>query len=77
MFATTPRPCIAPEQSSGDVLSKKDSRSLPKGDTSDLPNMRHAQRGPQGRLHVPIVNPAGTWHQSPPYNGRRHSIRGG
>ena len=29
-------------------------------DTSDMPNMRHAQRGPQGRLHVPVVNPAGT-----------------
>ena len=29
------------------------------GDSGDLPNMRHAQRGRQGRLHVPIVNPAG------------------
>ncbi|KAK3047612.1 putative NADH-ubiquinone oxidoreductase 30.4 kDa subunit, mitochondrial [Extremus antarcticus] len=28
------------------------------GQHPDLPNMRHAQRSPQGRLHVPIVNPA-------------------
>ncbi|KAG9522963.1 NADH-ubiquinone oxidoreductase-like protein, partial [Aureobasidium melanogenum] len=27
-------------------------------DVSDLPNMRHAQRSAQGRLHVPVVNPA-------------------
>ena len=33
--------------------------SLPVSDTSELPNLRHAQRGPQGKLHVPIVNPAG------------------
>ncbi|KAK4580075.1 putative NADH-ubiquinone oxidoreductase 30.4 kDa subunit, mitochondrial [Recurvomyces mirabilis] len=31
---------------------------LPKADTSELPNLRHAQRGPEGRLHAPIVNPA-------------------
>ncbi|KAK3678554.1 putative NADH-ubiquinone oxidoreductase 30.4 kDa subunit, mitochondrial [Recurvomyces mirabilis] len=31
---------------------------LPKADTSDLPNLRHAQRGPEGRIHAPIVNPA-------------------
>ncbi|TKA64749.1 NADH-ubiquinone oxidoreductase 30.4 kDa subunit, mitochondrial [Friedmanniomyces simplex] len=55
-FATSPRMQVAAEQGKEDTA--KDSRSLPKGDTSDLPNMRHAQRGPQGRLHVPVVNPA-------------------
>jgi len=25
----------------------------------DTPNMRHASRPPQGRLHAPIVNPTG------------------
>lgn len=35
------------------------SATRPKDVASDTPNMRHAQRGPQGRLHVPIVNPAG------------------
>lgn len=29
------------------------------GDAKDLPNMRHAQRGPMGKLNAPIVNPAG------------------
>nr|POF04509.1 nadh-ubiquinone oxidoreductase 30.4 kda subunit, mitochondrial [Quercus suber] len=33
-------------------------KELPVGDTSDLPNMRHAQRSPQGKLHAPVVNPA-------------------
>jgi len=28
------------------------------GDVSDLPNMRHAQRGTQGAIHAPVVNPA-------------------
>jgi len=28
------------------------------GKTGELPNMRHAQRGPVGTLNVPIVNPA-------------------
>lgn len=27
-------------------------------DVSDLPNLRHAQRGPQGNIHAPVVNPA-------------------
>jgi len=27
-------------------------------DVSDMPNMRHAQRGPQGVIHAPVVNPA-------------------
>lgn len=27
------------------------------GDVSDLPNMRHAQRGSQGTIHAPVVNP--------------------
>ncbi|EON69264.1 NADH-ubiquinone oxidoreductase 30.4 kDa subunit, mitochondrial [Coniosporium apollinis CBS 100218] len=27
-------------------------------DVSDTPNLRHAQRGPQGIKHVPVVNPA-------------------
>lgn len=25
-------------------------------DVSDLPNLRHAQRGPQGTIHAPVVN---------------------
>lgn len=39
-------------------------------DVSDLPNLRHAQRGPQGTIHAPVVNPtdkfqdrAGELHQ--------------
>lgn len=29
------------------------------GDVSDLPNLRHAQRGPQGKLeHAPVINHA-------------------
>ncbi|KAK4506595.1 hypothetical protein PRZ48_000327 [Zasmidium cellare] len=28
------------------------------GDAKDLPNLRHAQRGPVGKLYAPIVNPA-------------------
>lgn len=39
-------------------------------DVSDLPNMRHAQRGSQGTIHAPVVNPtdraqdkAGDLHQ--------------
>ncbi|KAF1984877.1 hypothetical protein K402DRAFT_395244 [Aulographum hederae CBS 113979] len=30
----------------------------PAADVSDLPNLRHAQRSPQGKLHAPVVNPA-------------------
>jgi hypothetical protein len=34
------------------------------GSTSELPNLRHAQRAPQERLTVPIVNPAGKLHHT-------------
>ncbi|KAK5163880.1 putative NADH-ubiquinone oxidoreductase 30.4 kDa subunit, mitochondrial [Saxophila tyrrhenica] len=33
------------------------------GQHPDLPNLRHAQRGAQGRLHVPIVNPADKYQE--------------
>ncbi|KAK0286839.1 putative NADH-ubiquinone oxidoreductase 30.4 kDa subunit, mitochondrial [Friedmanniomyces endolithicus] len=49
-FATSTHLQIGAEQGKEDT--SKDSRSDPKSD--DLPNMRHAQRGPQGRLHVPV-----------------------
>ncbi|KAK5124957.1 NADH-ubiquinone oxidoreductase 30.4 kDa subunit, mitochondrial [Meristemomyces frigidus] len=39
-------------------MSEDKPEKLPISDKSDLPNLRHAQRGPQGKLHVPIVNPA-------------------
>lgn len=39
--------------------------SLPVSDRSELPNLRHAQRGPQGRIHAPIVNPAGPTSSQP------------
>ncbi|KAF2149549.1 hypothetical protein K461DRAFT_246424 [Myriangium duriaei CBS 260.36] len=31
--------------------------------SEDLPNMRHAQRSPAGKLHVPIVNPADKYQE--------------
>ncbi|GAB7355193.1 hypothetical protein MBLNU459_g5750t1 [Dothideomycetes sp. NU459] len=53
---TAPQPWLAPARAfASSAVRAKD---LPVSDTSGLPNMRHAQRGPQGRLHAPIVNPA-------------------
>ncbi|KAI6910965.1 hypothetical protein D0869_10890 [Hortaea werneckii] len=52
-FATS---ALRAKEIAGDT-SKANKSNLPEGDVSELPNLRHAQRGPQGKLHAPIVNP--------------------
>ncbi|KAK3631533.1 putative NADH-ubiquinone oxidoreductase 30.4 kDa subunit, mitochondrial [Elasticomyces elasticus] len=52
-FATS-----VPRREYGAAESKPKDDSRAQGGSSALPNMRKAQRGPQGALHVPIVNPA-------------------
>lgn len=54
-FATS---ALRAKEIAGDT-SKANKSNLPEGDVSELPNLRHAQRGPQGKLHAPIVNPTG------------------
>ncbi|KAI7379125.1 hypothetical protein KC336_g19237, partial [Hortaea werneckii] len=52
-FATS---ALRAKEIAGDT-PKANKSNLPEGDVSELPNLRHAQRGPQGKLHAPIVNP--------------------